>query len=139
MSKIKIYDKLHETEILNALNGGKPTLTPKQFLGKEEGTRYFTSEAFIAFAKSLRPQEVDQLDQVFSSMKEGLRVVGSLVKRKDKGGRDYTYLNTNRVNATIGAKFILEQGMTSFLEDYMNGKFIVGFTLEELIDEAMTN
>jgi len=137
MNKPKIYSMLHEKEIMTALNGGKPTLTTKQFLGKEEGQSYFKPADFIQFAKSLRPQEVEQLEQILSAMQEGLRIVGSLAKRTDKGGRTYVYLNTNRTNATIGAKLILEEGTNIFLKDYMDGKFVVGFTLEELVEEAL--
>lgn len=137
---IKSYLKLHGSTLEEVLNGNRPTLTAKQFLGKEEGQSYFKqSGEFVTFAKTLRPREVEQLDQLFVSMKEGLQIVGSLETRKDKGGRDYAFVNTRRANATTGSKFILEGGMVPFLKDYMDGKFIIGFTLEELIEEAMNN
>ena len=132
-----LFKHLHGSTIDEALNGGRPRLTAKQFLGKEDGTAYFKPEEFILYAKSLRPQEIEQLGQVVDGMKEGLRIVGNVAKRTDKGGRAYTYLNTSRVNATVGAKLILEAGIVNFLKDYMDGKFVAGFTLEELVEEAL--
>jgi hypothetical protein len=133
-----IFNRLHGTTNQTS-DGNKPVLSAKQFLGKDEGLNYFKPETFVKYAKSLRPQEIEQLGQVFTGMKDGLRIVGSQLTRTDKGGRPYTYLNANRVNATIGAKFILEDGMGDFLKDYMDGKFIVGFTLEELVEEALNS
>lgn len=135
----EIYAKLHAVEIEKVMNGGRPTLTAKQFLGKEGSHVYYDATSFLTYAKSLRPNELTDLSQVMTFMNEGLRFTGSLAPRQDKGGRRYVWCSANRTNSTTGAKLILEKGTTKFLEDYVNGKFVVGFTLEELIEEAMND
>lgn len=128
---------IHKDEIESALNDGRPILTAKQFLGKAEGTKYFEPEGLMKYVRSLRPKEVYHTKEVFSSMQSGYRVVGSLAGQPDKGKRWYVFVNFHRGNATTGAKLILEGGMTQFLQDYADFKFVVGFTLEELIEEAL--
>jgi len=123
--------------LVEALNGGRPTLTAKQFLGKEEGPSYFKPEAFVQFAKSLRPKEISELQEVFTGMAEGLRIGGSIAARTDRGGRKYAFVTVNRTNANTGGKYILEGGTIPFLKDYVDGKFVIDFTLEQLVEEAM--
>lgn len=135
---IKSYLKLHGSTLEEVLNGNRPTLTAKQFFGKEEGQSYFEQpEQFITFAKGLRPKEVAHLDRVISDMRLGRRVTNVTEAKDDKGGRQYLMVTMTRGNADVQSKFILEGPMVQFLDDYMDAKFIAGFTLEELIEEAM--
>ncbi|GAB3915368.1 hypothetical protein [Mucilaginibacter boryungensis] len=134
---MNIYNKLHGETIAALLNDGRPKLTAKQFLGKDGTNAYYNNETLLSFVKTLRPQEISEMQEILKGMSEGLRIVGTIASRTDKGGRRYAYLNLQHVNANTGGKFILEDGTTRFLNDYMNGKFVVGFTLEELVEEAM--
>lgn len=115
----------------------RPTLTAKQFLGKEPGTAYFKPQELVTFAKSLRPREIADLQTVLTGFTDGSRVGGTVAARSDKGGRQYAFITINRANANTGGKYILEGGMVPFLNDYMNGKFIINFTLEQLVEEAL--
>ena len=133
------FKRIHSASLEEALNGNRPKLSAQQFLGKNSGTNYFTTDAFLSYAQSLREQEVEQLERVFEAMQGGLRVVGSIVPRTDKGKRQYIFVTFVRPNAGVGYKFILEGGMSKLLQDYMDGKFVLGFTLSELVDEAMSS
>ncbi|MGN6177839.1 MAG: hypothetical protein ACTHNW_01585 [Mucilaginibacter sp.] len=134
--KYIIMDGMFKT-LTEALNGGRPTLTARQFLGKEEGISYFKPPELIAFAKTLRPNEISALETIFEGMADGCRVGGTIASKKDKGGRRYAFVTMDRANANSGGKYILEGGMVQLLKDYMNAKFVIGFTLEELVEEAL--
>jgi hypothetical protein len=128
-----ITERLHGSD----RKDGRPLLTARQFLGKDEGLSYFKPDRFIAYAKSLKPREINNLRVIFEGMSEGLSIVGDLSSREDKGGRSYKYPEFRSANAQSGAKLIMEDGMIPFLKDYMNAKFIVGFTVDELVEEAL--
>jgi len=131
------FKRLHGATLEEALNGGRPVINAKQFLGKEQGTSYFTPERFLEYAKSLRPSEVGDFEQVLLFMQEGLRINGKLTVQTDRGKRKYVYLEAERANSQTGAKLIIEAETGVLLQDYVNAKFVINFTLDELVDEAM--
>jgi hypothetical protein len=131
-----IYDKLHEGS--GTGSGSNLKLTAGQFLGKEPNVMGYTTPAsFLVYAKSLRPQEVEQLEQAFNHFKDGSRIIGSLVTRTDRSKRVYQHPAFLKGNSQPGCKIILESGMKEFLTDYMAGNVAISFTLEELIEEAL--
>jgi hypothetical protein len=132
----KLFLKLQGASVVTTSSGNKVILTARQFLGLDGGEAYFTPDQLLTYAKSLRDIEVEQGEQVFSCMQAGLRMVGAIITRQDKVGRPYSYLNFIKLNATVGLKLILEHGMKKFILDYQDNKFAVGFSLEELIEEA---
>jgi hypothetical protein len=133
------FSRLHGATLEEALNGGRPVITVKQFLGKEEGTSYFTPQSFVEYAKSLRPSEVADLEQVLIFMQEGLRIGGKLKMQTDRGKRKYVFLEATRANSSTGAKLIIEAETRQLLQDYVNAKFVINFTLDELVEEAMNS
>jgi hypothetical protein len=120
----KVFLRLHGANAKSTKGGSNENLTAKQFLGKEGNRCYSTPDAFVKFAERLREPEVEQLDGAFECMQNGDRTIGAIVTRVDKGGRPYTFVNFLKSNATV---------------DYMDGQFKVGFTLDELVEEAMNN
>lgn len=131
----KLFMSLHDDD--EPKSGYKQVLTASQFLGKDRNVKGVTTpEAFLTYGKSLREEEIDQLNQFFGFVKGQVRVIGSLVTRRDKGNRPYQYAGFLMGNATIGTKIITEAGMGEFLQDYIAGKVTINFTLEELIAEA---
>ena len=130
-----LYEHLHGA----TSKDGRPILTARQLLGKEEGIAYFNSANALIYIRSLRPAELSDFGQVLSFMREGLRIVGNLSPRKDRGKRMYIYPNAQSENATVGAKYILEGGSIPFFKDYCDRKFVINFTLEELVEEAMND
>ena|ERR1700744_5584728 len=133
----KIFLKLNGTSIVPKASGNTVFITAKHFLGKEGNTSYCSPEKLVEYAKSLREPEIEQLDQAVACMNAGLRTIGTVTTRTDKGGRLYSYLNFVKINATVGLKVILEAGMKQLIADYQDGKIVIGFTLEELVEEAM--
>lgn len=133
----RLFSRLHEGE---QPKGPSRIMTASQFLGKDPNVKgVSTPEAFLAYGRSLREAEIDQLEQFFGFVKDGVRVIGSIVTRRDKGNRSYQHPNFLMGNATIGTKLILECGMREFLLDYIAGNVSISFTLEELIAEAMNS
>jgi hypothetical protein len=133
----KIFLKLNGTSIVPTGSGSTVVITAKHFLGKEGGKTYCSPAKLVDYAKSLREPEIEQLDQAIVCMNAGLRTIGTVTTRRDKGGRMYSYLNFVKINATVGLKIILEAGMKDLIADYQDGKIVIGFTLEELVEEAM--
>lgn len=132
-----LYSKLHGGSKVSGR--GRTQVTAKSFLGKEEGPNYSNCEKFLTYGKSLREHEVEQLDQFFGFVKEGVQIIGSLITRQDKSNRMYHHPEFNLMNSKQGVKIILEAGMAEFIKDYQKGKIYIDFTLEELIEEAMND
>ncbi len=135
----KVFLKLNGTDEVPRGGGNTIVITAKQFLGIEGNKKYCDPEKLVQYAKSLRESEVDQLDQTIVCMQAGIRTIGTTITRVDKGGRNYAYLNFAKINATVGLKVILEAGMKELIGDYQDGKIAVGFTREELVEEAMNS
>ncbi|SFS98538.1 hypothetical protein SAMN04487890_107282 [Mucilaginibacter polytrichastri] len=131
--------RLHGANAKSTKGGSSIVLTAKQFLGKEGDKPYSNPDEFVKFAERLREPEIEQLDGVFECMQNGDRTIGSIVTRLDKADRPYTFVNFLKSNATVGFKYILEGNMKQFLKDYMDGQFKVGFTLDQLVEEAMND
>ncbi|WP_183578743.1 hypothetical protein HDF18_22640 [Mucilaginibacter sp. X5P1] len=133
----KLYLRLQSASVVTLPSGNKVILTARKFLGLDGSEGYFSPSQLLTYAQSLREIEVDQIEQVFTCMKNGLRMAGAIVTRPDKAGRPYSYLSFIKLNATVGLKLILEHGMKQFVLDYQDNKFAVGFSFEELIEEAL--
>ncbi len=114
-------------------------LSVRECLGFEGKRQYFAPIELITYLRSLREIEIDQLEEGLKYMNEGIRLTGTISKRKDKGNRYYGYLNFVKAKATVGIKIIMEAGMERFIAEYIAGNFIPDFTLEELADAALNN
>lgn len=113
-------------------------ITVSQWLNKDPKVKgYSDPETVILYAKSLRAQEIEQLEQFFNYVRNGVRIIGSLVTRKDRSNRSYQHPTFLNGRSSTGTKVILEAGMKDFLNDYMEGKVSINFTLEELVEEAL--
>ena len=134
---MNLYSKLHGGSQGSNLN--QNLVTAKAYLGKETGSNYSTPEKFVSYAKSLREHEVEQLQQFFDFVKNGKRIVGTLIGRKDRAGRPYLHPSFHMANSSQGVKVIIEGGLGAFIKDYQEGKVTIDFTLEELVEEALNN
>lgn len=134
---MSLFNKLNPDD---SQGGAQAKLTAKQFLSKDPKVKgYTTPDAFLTYGKSLRPSEVEQLEQGFSFIKDKVKIIGSLTTRPDRSHRSYAHPTFLHGNAQQGCKIILEAGMKEFLQDYIKGNVAIGFTLEELIEEAMND
>lgn len=133
---MSFYKKMHG----NAQSGDKPgVLTAKEALGKEGHRHYFQANQLLAYLQSLRQNECDFLESLILEMHTNAKLADTGTTRFDKGNRPYKFYEINKNNGRKGFKVILESGMKNFFEDYINGKFSINFTLEELHEEAMNN
>ena len=131
------FNKLHGSS--QGVNHDNLKLSVQECLGLEGTRHYFPPAVLIPYLRSLREIEFDQLDEALGYMRVGMNVVGTITKRRDKGKRAYSYLPFLQVKGSAGVKVIMESGMEKFIFDYMGGKFIPDFTLEELADAALNN
>ncbi|SIS02792.1 hypothetical protein SAMN05421821_11967 [Mucilaginibacter lappiensis] len=127
---------LHEGSEGSGRDNQQGTVSAKQYLGLETGKSYSTPKVFLAYCLSLREIELKDLEVIIRCMNERLRINRFTPERPDKIGKLYSYLNFTRAYANETGKLILEAGMKELLDDYINGKAIVTFTLTELIDES---
>lgn len=118
-------------------SGNSNEVTAKQFLGVDKGKSYTTPTQIISYCRSLREPEVKQLEKCFKCYKDGLRIISSSTPSIDKGGRNYIFVNFLKPKGTIGVKLILEAGMEEMLDDYLEGKVIIKFSLKDLVEEAL--
>lgn len=111
-------------------------MTARQFLGKEEGCKGFTTVALYgSYLKSLRPTELADMTVFWRYIKEGSRIDEFVQQRKDRGGRTYIYPSFLQAKGNPKMKVILEAGMDQFIIAYSLGLVLIDFTLEDLIKE----
>jgi len=112
-------------------------ITTKQFLSKDGVEGYTTASEFLTYARSLRPKEVSDLENILLLMASRLRVDNLTNIRTDRGGRLYIFPRFHKPQSDPGGKLILEAGMSKFINDYAEGSISISFTLAELIEEAL--
>jgi len=133
---MSFYKKLHPS----AKSGNNPgVLTVKEALGKEGSRHYFQGSQLMVYLQSLRPNECDFLESIVNEMQNNAKLSDTGTTRSDKSNRPYRFYEINKNNGRKGFKVILEAGMKNFIEDYINGKFTINFTLEELHEEALNS
>jgi hypothetical protein len=133
---MSIFNMLHDGAEGSDRDENVNSMSTKQFLGIEPGRSYSTPPIWLKYGRSLRPNEVKQLDALIRCQKEGLRVSRYSVEQEDRGGRPYTWVEFAKAKGNVSAKLILEAGMAEFFNDYLDGKVTIDFTLAELIEEA---
>ena len=109
----------------------------KQFLGLEGEQGYIAPTTLLSYCRSLREGELKQKAIFYQSIKDRLRILDCSIPKEDKGGRLYTFIGFKKPLGNVNVKLILESGMDKVLDDYLNGKLEINFTLEELITEAL--
>ena len=130
--------------LFNKLHGGSQgpsragkLVTTKMFLGKEGYNPYMAPEEVVSYAKSLRPHELEQMEEYFHCLKRGLRQTGPVITRIDKGNRPYQHPLFHDTSSTPTMKVIIEGGMKAFVADCRSGAIHINFTFDELIEEAL--
>ena len=111
-------------------------LTARMFFGRDGETPYETSSNFLAFGESLRPKEASDWQKLLQCMSEGMRMDGNPATGVDVGKRPYVFHRAYKAKAVLGFKMINGGGMPKLVEDYQSGLVSIGFTLNELIEEA---
>jgi hypothetical protein len=111
-------------------------ITAKAFFGRDGETPYDTPIKFLTFGEGLRPKEAIDWQKLLNCMGEGMRMDGNPATGTDAGKRDYVFHRFYKAKAVLGFKMVNGGGMPQLISDYQNGLISIGFTLEDLIEEA---
>src|ERR1700744_3470837 len=132
---MSLYDKLHGGSQGSAVEPRR--LSAKDFLGQEGRPGYTTNEQLLAYVRSLRKDEVEDLELLFKLLNMQHRIDNQTKTRVDKAGRTYVYPRfIISKKSAPGCKVILEAGMQKLIEDYASALIEVNFSLDELVEEA---
>jgi hypothetical protein len=111
-------------------------LTAKQFLGKVGGTAYITPQLLFTFNDNAREEDVDYFANVIDLGRQYKMTGCRKSKNPDKGGNHYMWPVFNRNGNVDGGKVLDIGNLFQFVKDLYDRKFIIGFTYDELIEEA---
>jgi hypothetical protein len=112
------------------------TITSRSFFGKDGEVAYTTPREFLAFGESLRQKEAHDWAKILLCMQQGMRMDGNPSTGVDVAMRPYTYHRFFKSKAVMGFKLISGAGMQQLIADYQDGTIAIGFSLEDLIEEA---
>ncbi|WP_345954758.1 hypothetical protein [Mucilaginibacter sp. PAMB04168] len=117
-------------------DGAQRVLTAKQFLGKEGAIAYLTPQQLFSFNDHAREEDVDHFANVIELGKQ-FRMTGcQKPKAPDKGGNKYVWPVFNRNGNVDGGKVLNIGNLYQFINDLYDRKFTIGFTYDDLIEEA---
>ena len=111
-------------------------LTAQMYFGRNGETPYEEPSKFLSFGESLRIKEAQDWQKLLVCMKNNMRMEGNPATGVDAGNRPYTFHRFFKAKATLGFKMVNGGGMPQLVEDYQEGKILIGFTLDDLIEEA---
>lgn len=127
----------NESDQPHVAEGNSSTLlTPRMFFGRDGETPYETPNKFLVFGESLRPKEAQDWGKLIQCMADGMRMDGNPATGVDVGNRPYTFHRAYKAKAVLGFKMVSGGGMPKLVSDYQSGLVTIGFTLEDLIEEA---
>lgn len=127
------YNKLHGTvkatgNVMKAYDAFKSN--------NENGV--FEKDEFSKFLRGLRKEDYEHTENLFNCLKERLRMTNSLRLRKDRGENLYYWGDFARANGNEGVKIIGHPGILELIKLYRDGKVQIDFTMDELVDEALS-
>lgn len=112
-------------------------VTPAMFFGAEGFAPVFNSrKEFLDYGEGLRPTEERDLGVFLSNAKRRVKSDGDTEIHEDQGGREYLYPHFKRGNTSPGTKIVLGGDLLRFVTEFFDDQFVIGFDLQELIDEA---
>ena len=131
MASFKDHEKAELGSSISA-----PKIIACHFFDNDQKTGYSTREEFLEYGATLTPSDEEHLRNGIKYLKEGLKTDGGSDIRRDVTGRQYIYYRFFKPRSTPGAKIILTPSIVRLFSDYQNGLITVGFTLDDLINEA---
>ena len=129
-----LFQKLHGS----STKTGAIMTAKEAFKSENNSNAFFEKESLMTHLKSLRKEDCDHLDNLFKFMGEGLRMSNSLNRRYDKFGNPYYWGSFIRANANEGVKILEHDGLIELIKQYRDGKIKIDFTIDELVDEALS-
>lgn len=128
--------KWKERRAQNSNQGAHRVLTAKEFLGKEGTVAYLTPQQLFTFNDNSREEDVDYFADVIELSKQYKMVDCKKPKTPDKGGNNYVWPIFNRNGNSAGGKVLNIGNLYQFVNDLYDRKFTIGFTYDDLIEEA---
>jgi hypothetical protein len=117
-------------------NGGsQKVLTARMFLGKDGHEAYLFAEQLFDFTDNARVEDIESFAHVLELGKQ-FRMIGCSKPKTDKGGNLYIYPAFSRNGNNDGGKVLNIGKLFQFVNDLYDRKFIIGFTYDDLIEEA---
>ena len=114
------------------------TLTAKNvWKDNDQVNGVLTKTNFMAILRNLRQEDYDHTEKLFEHLKEQRRLVNSLKMRKDRGKQLYCWAEFYQPNGNEGAKVIGDPELLELVKLYREGKVIIDFTIDDLIDEGL--
>jgi len=115
--------------------GAQSVLTAKQFLGKEGNTPYLTPQQLLTLNDYGRQADIISFVHVLELSKQ-YQMIACSAPKPDRGGNEYVWPTFNRNGNSDGGKVLNIGNLFQFITDLYDRKFTVGFTYDDLIDEA---
>jgi hypothetical protein len=131
---MKLFEKLQGPSTVT----GAAMTAREAFKSESNPNGIFEKEELITYLKSLSEVDCQHLETLFSCMHEELRMINSLMKRHDKAGNPYYWLNFLRAKAQEGVKILHHEGLLNLIKLYRDGKVKIDFTIDDLVDEALS-
>jgi hypothetical protein len=97
-----------------------------------------TKATFMPFLRELRPEDYDHTEKLFVYLKEQRRFANSLKMRKDRGKQLYYWADFYQPNGNEGTKVIGDPELLKLVQLYREGKVVIDFNIDDLIDEGLT-
>jgi len=129
----KGYNKLHGSvkvtgNVMKAVDAFK----------SNNGSGVFEKEELSTYLRGLRKADYDHTELLFECMRSRLRMTNSLHLRYDRGGNPYYWGVFARANGNEEVKIVGHSGILELVKLYRDGEVQIDFTLEDLIDEALS-
>jgi len=128
--------KWRERRAGGSQNDGGKVLTAAMVLGKDGSNPYIIPQQLLSFVDHGRAEDVEHLSNVIDMSKQFRITACRTSKTPDKGGSYYKYVVFNRNGNEDGGKVLNIGNLFQLVDDLYNRKIVIGFTLDELIEEA---
>lgn len=96
-----------------------------------------TKAPFMELLRNLRPEDYDHTEKLIECLRQQRRLANSLKMRKDRGKQLYYWAEFYQPNGNEGAKVIGDPELLELVKLYREGKVIIDFTIDDLIDEGL--
>jgi len=123
---------------LAAENGGQPLINEKTLTAEMFLARYVSNTQLLHFIDHARIEDVEGLDVFIGNVKDRTKMSVTRKTSIDKGGNPCKYPTFLHPNGPDGTKVILIGQIADFISDYQKGKFVINFTLDEVVALAET-
>jgi len=128
---MSILDKLKKTATSKVAE-----LSTSQFYTDSNVNGFASKKETSEYLSNLDTRELEELEQLFAYLKDGKRIDFVPIARNDRNGNPYVWINIQLRKGNLGLKVLLFADLLRFLKEYQDGAFAIGFTLEDLYEEA---